>query len=110
MQGTSHFKFKRSHSFETNTVYHKDDNRFGTVLFPFSSSTKALERSRMPLPQYSTASKRSENILNLWHTQSWKQALEGVSYRKKGRINKPVHRVQSLLAYVRSKDWSGEQT
>lgn len=49
-QGTLHFKFKISHSFEANTVYHKDVNRIGTVLFPFPSSTTALERSRSAFP------------------------------------------------------------
>lgn len=44
-QGTLHFKFKISHSFEVNTVYHENDNRLGTVLFPFPSSTTALERA-----------------------------------------------------------------
>lgn len=110
MQSTLHFKFKISHNFEANTVYHEDGNRIGTLLFPFPSSTMALESSRVPLPQHSTASNCSKNIPNLLHIESWKQALENVSYRKKVRINKPVHRVQSLLAYVRSKDWSGEQT
>lgn len=85
MQGMSHYKFKISHSFEVNTVYHEDENRIGTVLFPFPSSTMALERSKVPLPQYSTASNHSENIPNLQHIQSWKQALEGVSYRKKSK-------------------------
>lgn len=48
MQGMSHFKFKISHSFEVKTVYHKDDKGIGTVLFPFPSSTMALERNRVP--------------------------------------------------------------
>lgn len=63
MQGTLYFKFKIPHSFEANTVYHEDDNRIGTVLFPFPSSTMALERSRVPLPQQSAASNCSKNIL-----------------------------------------------
>lgn len=36
--------------FEANTVNHEDDNKVGTVLFPFPSSTMALESSKVPLP------------------------------------------------------------
>lgn len=50
MPGTPHIKFRILQSFEANTVYHKDENRIGTVSFPFPSSTTALERSKMSLP------------------------------------------------------------
>lgn len=38
------------------------------------------------------------------------QIINKKQTKTKNSINKPVHRVQSLLAYVRSKDWSDEQT